>query len=564
MQPPKGITENVFNASSGFDLASTSSSISEKIEQPLVKPSIIELDSKFKLGPSDPSNEFLMELVSKLGQIKTPKERYPKVKSPQSSPRNINTIREIDHSITESEVDHDDLEQQFVTAIGTSNPRPPLRNYYPRPIHVDMQLEEKNFAIRSSFNGSSIYEWNLDGMTDYQIISFLQHMLMGANSAHYRNPGENEVSIARYLIADFTGQLCGCAILLNSSDSETDSTNELNIIDEDVQSSSSSSRQDHCSDQEAECHECSSKIDCYKAILDMNGLNINVIASEESIILDLLDKIDDPERKKQVIFKYIHGAQNYSVPSQSQQLPTIGIKIVINQDFIFEGIALVDSGADLNYIREGIVPTKYCEAIKQAIATTDSSRMKINYKISDSLVCNSGICLKAHFIVVRGLSQSIILGAPFLSLLNPMTINDKGINTPGFFSSPELLMEYSQIGLGTGGSNLGLKLKNGLRKLQMHMNYMLQWLKGNNPDCDLPHNSIFLGSGNMPYKRAIAIEPLNMEKDNNNNSSEETQNNSDKESDEIMIDSESSKRVSRQNSIHRDLKLKQIEQFPLL
>ncbi|KAK2967603.1 hypothetical protein RJ640_030474 [Escallonia rubra] len=31
----------------------------------------------------------------------------------------------------------------------------------------------------------------------------------------------------------------------------------------------------------------------------------------------------------------------------------VGIKIVINQDFIFEGIALFDSGADLNCIREG-------------------------------------------------------------------------------------------------------------------------------------------------------------------------------------------------------------------
>ncbi|KAK2967772.1 hypothetical protein RJ640_022294 [Escallonia rubra] len=107
----------------------------------------------------------------------------------------------------------------------------------------------------------------------------------------------------------------------------------------------------------------------------------------------------------------------------------VGIKIVIDQDFIFEGISLVDSGVDLNCIREGIVPTKYCEATKQALTTADSSRMKINYKISDCWVCNNGICLEAHFIVVRGLSQSIILGTPFMSLLNPMIINDDGIHS---------------------------------------------------------------------------------------------------------------------------------------
>ncbi|KAK2970735.1 hypothetical protein RJ640_002612 [Escallonia rubra] len=83
----------------------------------------------------------------------------------------------------------------------------------------------------------------------------------------------------------------------------------------------------------------------------------------------------------------------------------VSIKIIINNDFIFNGIALIDSGADLNCIREGIVPTKYCQITKQALTTADSSRMKINYKISDSWVCNDGVCLKAHFIVVRDFYQ---------------------------------------------------------------------------------------------------------------------------------------------------------------
>ncbi|KAK2970104.1 hypothetical protein RJ640_018424 [Escallonia rubra] len=104
----------------------------------------------------------------------------------------------------------------------------------------------------------------------------------------------------------------------------------------------------------------------------------------------------------------------------------VSVKVVISKDFTFEGIALIDSGADLNCIKEGLVPTKYCETTRQALTTANNGRMKINYKISESWVCNDGICLKTHFIVVRGLSQSIILGTPFLSLLNPMTIDDKG------------------------------------------------------------------------------------------------------------------------------------------
>ncbi|KAK2987236.1 hypothetical protein RJ640_017426 [Escallonia rubra] len=705
-----------------LDLASSSSSVVKNIEQPLIKPSI-DLDSRFKLNSEEPSGKFLKELMSKLGQIKTPKEKYPKVETSQSSPKHINMIGDIG---SESEIEPDKLEKQFITAIGATNSRPPLRNYYTRPTPVDMQLEEKNFSNPSSFNGSSIYEWNLDGMTDYQVITLLQHMLMAANSARNRNPGESEDVIARYLIAGFTGQLRGwwdfyltptdqnnilnsikiepngnpilineqplsdavttlvtaitkhfignastvlergtellinlrcptlthfrwykgvflsklyqrsdaqqdfwkerfiaglpnlfservrtrirnkhngalpfsfytfgeliseiyaeglvlcndiklknqlkkehksgrtelgqfcyqfgydtlsvpnygtkekvsktrkpfrkpkfskkyrkeessrpfkrfskrksfskskvichkCGkpghyankcytkqkineliidedlrkqlneILLNPSDSEDNQSLELNNIDGDINSSCSSSN--HSSDHEDTCHDYNSKTDYYKAILDMNGLSINVITSEESIILDLLDKIDDPEKKKQVIFKYLHGKQSPPTPNDSRQIPTIGntfnfstvmdrlqtiepkgpsiqdlqgeilslkrdvktlstrisllelhnieevrseeeeeeiylndnnnrlkinpdiindtkipspskeqeilsidrvvfqkwyvsIKIVISKDFTFEGIALIDSGADLNCIKEGLVPTK--------------------------------------------------------------------------------------------------------------------------------------------------------------------------------------------------------------
>ncbi|KAK2973929.1 hypothetical protein RJ640_019444 [Escallonia rubra] len=793
MQPPKGISDNIFGTSPSFNLASSSSSVVRNIEQPLIKPSI-DLDSRFKLIFEEPSGEFLKELMSKLGQIKTPKEKYPKVETSQSSPKHINMIGDIG---SESEIEPDKLEKQFITAIGATNSRPPLRNYYTRPTPVDMQLEEKNFSNPLSFNGSSIYEWNLDGMTDYHVITLLQHMLMAANSARNRNLRESEAVIARYLIAGFTGQLRGwwdfyltptnqnnilnsikiepngnpilinkqplsdavttlvtaitkhfignastvlergrellinlrcptlthfrwykdvfmsklyqrsdaqqdfwkerfiaglpnlfservrtrirnkhngalpfslytfgelisviCAeglvlcndiklknqlkkehksgrtelgqfcyqfgydtlsvpnygtkekvsktrkpfrkpkfskkyrkeesskpfkrfskrksfpktkvichkcgkpghyankcytkqkineliidedlrkqlneILLNPSDSEDNHSLELNNIDGDINSFCSSSN--HSSDHEDTCHDCNSKTDYYKAILDINGLSINVITSEESIILDLLDKIDDPEKKKQVIFKYLHGKQSPPTPNDSKQIPTIGntfnfstvmdrlqtielkgptiqdlqgeilslkrdvktlstrisllelhnieevkreeeeeeiylndnnnrlkiypdiindtkipspskeqeilsidrvvfqkwyvsIKIVISKDFTFEGIALIDSGADLNCIKEGLVPTKYCETTRQALTTANNGRMKINYKISESWVCNDGICLKTHFIVVRGLSQSIILGTPFLSLLNPMIVDDKGIHS---------------------------------------------------------------------------------------------------------------------------------------
>ncbi|KAK2976497.1 hypothetical protein RJ640_001042 [Escallonia rubra] len=435
MQPPKGISDNIFGTSPSFNLASSSSSVARNIEQPLIKPSI-DLDSRFKLNSEEPSGEFLKELMTKLGQIKTPKEKYPKVETSQSSPKHINMIGDIG---SESEIEPDKLEQQFITTIGASNSRPPHRNYYTRPTPVDMQLEGNNFSNPSSFNGSSIYEWNLDGMTDYQVITLLQHMLMAANSARNRNLGESEAVIARYLIAGFTGQLRGWwdfyltptdqnnilnsikiepngnPILVNeqplsdavttlvtaitkhfigNANSEDDHSLELNNIEGDINSSCSSSN--HSSDHEDTCHDCNNKIDYYKAILDMNGLSINVITSEESIILDLLDKIDDPEKKKQVIFKSLHGKQSPPTPNDSSPFKEheilsidrvvfqkwyVSVKIVISKDFTFEGIALIDSGADLNCIKEGLVPTNF-----QLIEEIDVTEGLTDYDIPDTHV----------------------------------------------------------------------------------------------------------------------------------------------------------------------------------
>ncbi|MCV5004250.1 hypothetical protein OFM39_31830, partial [Escherichia coli] len=52
-----------------------------------------------------------------------------------------------------------------------------------------------------------------------------------------------------------------------------------------------------------------SKEDCecnhYKAILNMNGLCINVLTKEESLILKAIDKIENPEEKQKTLEEYI-------------------------------------------------------------------------------------------------------------------------------------------------------------------------------------------------------------------------------------------------------------------
>ena len=40
------------------------------------------------------------------------------------------------------------------------------KNYYPRPTFPDMLYEERNQYTQVSYTSGTIYEWNIDGMTE--------------------------------------------------------------------------------------------------------------------------------------------------------------------------------------------------------------------------------------------------------------------------------------------------------------------------------------------------------------------------------------------------------------
>ena len=51
------------------------------------------------------------------------------------------------------------------------------------------------------------------------------------------------------------------------------------------------------------------------------------------------------------------------------------VKIVISKDFKFEVITLIDLGVDLNYIQEGIIPSKYFRQTKERLSSINGSKM---------------------------------------------------------------------------------------------------------------------------------------------------------------------------------------------
>ena len=104
---------------------------------------------------------------------------------------------------------------------------------------------------------------------------------------------------------------------------------------------------------------------------------------------------------------------------------------MIKPNFIIkDDIALVDSGADMNCIQEGLIPTKYFHKTTQSLTSASCNSLYIQYKLPIVLICNQGLCLPTSFVLIKNMSQALILGTPILCLLMPISkIDFIGIHT---------------------------------------------------------------------------------------------------------------------------------------
>ncbi|KAG5631761.1 hypothetical protein H5410_003478 [Solanum commersonii] len=80
--------------------------------------------------------------------------------------------------------------------------------YYPRPTPQDVLIEERDWnQTNTSYSGSEIYEWNLDGLIDSQLTIMVHRMLMYATIC--KNVRNTDKTICKMIIEGFTGQLRG-------------------------------------------------------------------------------------------------------------------------------------------------------------------------------------------------------------------------------------------------------------------------------------------------------------------------------------------------------------------
>ena len=108
------------------------------------------------------------------------------------------------------------------------------------------------------------------------------------------------------------------------------------------------------------------------------------------------------------------------------------VRTVLSRDFEFKVIALIDSGADLNCIQEGIIPSKYFKKTRERLTSASGGKMQIKFKIPKAHVCQDNTCFKTTFVLVKNMTDKVILGNPFVCLLYPFTTDSERITTHPF------------------------------------------------------------------------------------------------------------------------------------
>ena len=148
----------------------------------------------------DTNLEFIRALQSQLSKAEIGDSSMPHISDIPDTPTSkiqINTLAN-DSDISECS------DQNSVPKIN----RLYWQNHHVRQLISAPDLGQIQPIEQSRFNSSSVYDWNIDGISEYNILSFLQNMTMAAN-AYRTQIGNEDKTVAELLIAGFSGQLKG-------------------------------------------------------------------------------------------------------------------------------------------------------------------------------------------------------------------------------------------------------------------------------------------------------------------------------------------------------------------
>ncbi|KAH9697050.1 hypothetical protein KPL71_023442 [Citrus sinensis] len=204
--------ENQFQKST-ITVSSTSSippksDSGKKLKEPIFKPFQVSKTSQKLVHES--KSDFAKAIREQLDRIEAASSSSSKVQIAHDTPQSSKIgVLEQDQMSDQTSIASSDLEAFKEESIPKANKiqwelaLPTVKS------PPDLTIDNRPSALNQSrYNASSVYEWNLDGMSEYNILGLLQQMTMAAN-AYKTQSGTSDKAIAEILIAGFTGQLKG-------------------------------------------------------------------------------------------------------------------------------------------------------------------------------------------------------------------------------------------------------------------------------------------------------------------------------------------------------------------
>ena len=145
--------------------------------------------------------------------------------------------------------------------------------------------------------------------------------------------------------------------------------------------------------------------------------------------------------------------------------------IVVSPDYHFTVIAMIDFGADMNCIQEGLIRSKYFEKSIKRLVSTNGSQVKIKYELNNTHVCHDNVCFKIPYVLVKNMTDKVILGLPFINGLYPFLVEHDGITTDPFGQKVKFKFASKfEIDTNATSNMIHAKIKN-LNFLQQEVRY---------------------------------------------------------------------------------------------
>jgi len=90
--------------------------------------------------------------------------------------------------------------------------------------------------------------------------------------------------------------------------------------------------------------------------------------------------------------------------------------VFFSEDYKLETITLFDTSADLNCIKEGVLPKQFLQNISTKLSAANNSKLHLLGKTLASIL-NNNFYLKNFFVITNDINHTIILGTPFIDII---------------------------------------------------------------------------------------------------------------------------------------------------